>query len=252
MAQHIPLASGTRFQMGKGDSRHLVSPEIGATHLTMNYSIFQPGHEFPQHFHDVSADIFIVLEGGVSVRQGDSYVPIGVGEFAYIPAGEVHGTINQTDDQAILISFQSPPDPMLYRGERDPSVTGVEPRPPAGHVSQVQIRNLKSGDTEAFGQGTKWLSATPATGTKEMLLWYIELGPGEQAAVDATPESEVVWFVWSGETTITTQVDSGSPGAALTAGSRDVVFVPPGEAQTIHNSGENTVKLIRCQAPATT
>ena len=76
MALYIPLSAGKRFQMGKGDSQHLVSPDIGARHLTMNYSVFQPGHEFPQHIHDASADIFIVLEGGVSVRQGDNYLPI--------------------------------------------------------------------------------------------------------------------------------------------------------------------------------
>ena len=149
MAKVIPSAAGKRFQMGKGDSRYLVGPDIGAGQITMNYSIFQPGHEFPQHFHDHSADIFIVLEGGVSVRQGESYIPIQAGDFAYIPAGEVHGTVNQTGGQAILISFQSPPDPTLYSGDRDPSVTGVVPKPPAGHVSTVQIRRLQSGDLRA-------------------------------------------------------------------------------------------------------
>lgn len=244
MAQHIPLESGTRFQMGKGDSRHLVSPDSGASCLTMNYSIFQPGHEFPQHLHDRSADIFIVLEGGVSVRQGDSYVPIHTGDFAYIPAGEVHGTVNQTNEQAILISFQSPPDPSLYRGERDPSTTGVVPRPPANHVSKIQIRSLKSGARQSTGSGNKWMPATPATGTQEMELWYIELAPGEQVSVEAKPVSEAVWFVWEGAATITANQDE------FAAGQRSVVFVPPSEPQTAINRSEQVVKLIRCQAPA--
>ena len=121
MARVITLGHGSRFQMGGGESRRLVSSDVGAQQITLNYSIFQPGHEFPQHLHDASADIFIVLEGGVSVRQGDLYTPIRSGKFAYIPPGEVHGTVNTSDQEAILISFQAPPDAALYRGERDPA-----------------------------------------------------------------------------------------------------------------------------------
>ena len=145
MAKLIRLQDGKRFRMGGGDSRRLVDPDVGASLITLNHSIFEPGHEFPQHIHDASADVFIVLEGGVSVRQGDAYTPITAGDLAYIPAGEVQGTVNQTSAQATLISFQSPPDTALYRGERDPSATGAVPRPPAGHASRVQIKTMASG-----------------------------------------------------------------------------------------------------------
>jgi len=244
MALYIPLSAGKRFQMGKGDSQHLVSPDIGARHLTMNYSVFQPGHEFPQHIHDASADIFIVLEGGVSVRQGDNYLPIRAGDFAYIPPGEVHGTVNQTNEQAILISFQSPPDPLLYSGQRDPAVTGVVPRPPEGHVSTVQIRQLADGSRTDIARGRKWIAASPSSGTKEMVLSYIELEPGGQLQTDALPESESVWFVKAGAAKVTTD------SKVLSVGEREVVFVPPNEVLSIENSGEDKLALIQCQAPA--
>jgi len=243
MVKVISLEQGKQFQMGKGDSRHLVSPEIGAQGITMNYSIFQPGHEFPQHFHDVSADIFIVLEGGVSVRQGDQYTPIQVGDFAYIPPGEVHGTVNTTHGQSILISFQAPPDGALYRGERDPSNTGVVPKPPPGHVSKVRIDRLTSGEATAEAGGKRWLPAAPTTGTKEMQLTYYELEPGGNVAAPAS-RGEAVWFVWAGTAVLAIN------GETLPIPTRGVAFVSPGEAPTVMNRGSALARLIRCEAMA--
>src|SRR4051794_25530745 len=163
----IEPASAERFQMGGGDSRRLVGPEIGARSVSMNFSVFQPGHEFPQHVHDASADVFIVLDGGVSVRQGDSYTPIRAGDLAYIPPGEVHGTVNQTDGVATLISFQAPPDDALYRGERDSSRTGDAPRPPSGHRSRVRIGNLTA-DAPTHRPGVRAWTPVGAGGEAEL------------------------------------------------------------------------------------
>lgn len=244
MVRHIPLSAGKNFRMGKGDSRHLVSPEIGALHLTMNYSVFQPGQEFPQHLHDISADIFIVLEGGVSVRQGDSYAPIRAGTFAYIPPGEVHGTVNQTGEQAILISFQSPPDPTLYSGQRDPAVTGVVPRPPDGHVSTVQIRSLAGDNGTPLAKGQKWIAASPASGAKEMVLVYVELEAGGQLQTEALPNSESVWFVKAGQAKVS------ADAREFAVDTHEVLFVPPGDTLTIENTGSDNLVLVQCQAPA--
>lgn len=242
MARYISLAQGKGFQMGKGDSKRLVSPEIGASQITMNYSVFQPGQEFPQHFHDQSADIFIVLNGGVSVRQGDQYTPITVGDFAYIPPGEVHGTVNQTDAQATLISFQSPPDLVMYRGERDPAVTGVVPKPPEGHESKVQIRQLTGSKAETAAGVRAYTGASPESGAAEMVLNYYELDPAGHLAVAASPQAEGVWFVWSGD------VSLEANGETIALQPHSVAFVPPGEAQQITNVGNEVARLIRCQS----
>ena len=227
--------------MGKGSSRHLVSPEIGAQQITLNYSIFQPGHEFPQHLHDVSADIFIVLEGGVSVRQGDVYTPITAGDFAYIPPGEIHGTVNQTDQQAILISFQSPPDMALYRGERDPSVTGVVPKPPTGHRSQVQIRRLVPHERNGDAKVRAWIAASPDTSTPEMVLTYYEFDTSGSITLPAQ-QNESVWFVRFGQVTLS------AGGETFILSSNSAVFVPAGEEQLLVNSSSQVAHLIHCQA----
>ena len=237
------LEDGKPFQMGRGNSRRVIDGEIGAKNITMNYSIFQPGHEFPQHVHDGSADIFIVLEGGVSVREGDRYTPIRAGDLAYIPAGEVHGTVNQTDAVAVLISFQSPPDDALYRGERDSSHRGDAPKPAKGQASHVVIRQLRSGETPAHGGVSAWAPISPVIGAGDEAIDYIELEPGATFSVPASKQAESVWFVWSGEATF------AAAGETLLVGEMAVAFVPEGEAATITNSGISLTRLIRCFAP---
>ncbi|MCY4091368.1 MAG: cupin domain-containing protein [Caldilineaceae bacterium] len=242
MATLLSARQAAAFQMGKGDSRNLVGPSTGAQDITLNYSVFQPGEEFPQHFHDGSADIFVVLEGGVSVRQGDVYTPIHEGQFAYVPSPEVHGTVNTTNAEATLISFQAPPDQALYRGERDPSQTGETPRPPENHQTQVRIDRLDSGNVSPGGKTKGWAPASPATGTAEMKLDYFELGEGGQVESPASPDKEAVWFVWSGEVSI------AAGGESLQAARHEGAFIPPGEAQTVRNLSATTARLIRCQA----
>lgn len=242
MATLLSAGKAAAFKMGKGDSRNLVGPSTGAQDITLNYSVFQADEEFPQHFHEESADIFIVLEGGVSVRQGDVYTPITAGQFAYVPSPEVHGTVNTSGAEATLISFQAPPDQALYRGERDPSKTGTTPRPPDNHVTSVRIDNLASGDGAKEEKTTSWAPASPNTGTPEMRLDYFELGQGGTLEEPAARDKEAVWFVWSGEVSIM------AGGETLCASRHEGAFVPSGEAQTVRNDRAETARLIRCQA----
>ena len=242
MATLLSAQQAAAFHMGQGDSRNLVGPSTGAQGITLNYSIFQPGQEFPQHFHESSADIFIVLEGGVSVRQGDVYTPIIAGEFAYVPSPEVHGTVNTTTAEATLISFQAPPDQALYRGERDPSKTGTTPRPPENHQTTVRIDRLASGEVGGKGETRTWAPASPATGTAEMRLDYYELAPDGRLQIPASPDTEAVWFVWSGAVTI------AAGNETIRAARHEGAFIPPGEAQIVSNDENGPARLIRCQA----
>jgi quercetin dioxygenase-like cupin family protein len=222
--------------MGGGDSRRLVGPEIGARAVSMNFSVFQPGHEFPQHVHDASADVFIVLDGGVSVRQGDRYTPIRAGDLAYIPPGEVHGTVNRTDAVATLISFQSPPDDALYRGERDSSRNGAAPTPPAGHVSRVRIGNLTADPPDANGGVRAWSSV----GESELAVACYELAPGATLDLPAAG-GETILFVERG----CCAVETGSRTTELPRWTG--LFVPPGESCRVRNDGDQPVRLIACR-----
>lgn len=224
--------------MGKGCNWRIIHPDMGARDLTLNHSIHGPGHEFPQHTHDDTEDVFIILEGGVSVRQGDVYSPISAGEAAFIPAREVHGTVNTTDAPARLISFQSPPDMALYRGERN-KADSETPKPPAGHESGVQIITLARGGP-VFGRKGNWRCVTSRqNGARYLRVHYIQVGPDE--GFEHEPEDgETAYVVLSGLVSVTHN------GAISRLQAEDVLFLQAGERVSL-NIDEPTV-LIRTQA----
>lgn len=234
----LNLREGEPFRMGSGVNWRIIHPDMGAKHLTLNHAVHGPGHEFTQHVHDRSEDIFIVLEGGVSVRQGDVYTPIGAGEAAFIPVGEVHGTVNTTDADARLISFQCPPDTALYSGARD---KGDIPRPAPGHTSGVQIITLAKG-SPAFGKVGEWRNVICAQkGARHMTVDYIRLSSGE--GFEHEPEeTEVTYVLLSGSA----QITSGGNEWALTED--DIIFAGPGDTFLLSQGGAEAVALVRAQA----
>ncbi len=194
MLKYLSTNAGVHFTMGKGDSRRLVHPDMGARHLTLNHSVFQPGQEFPQHIHDNSEDVFVVLQGGVSVREGDVYTSISTGQAAFIPQGEVHGTVNTTDDIAVLISFQGPPDMMLYNGARERQSTDVH-KLSGKHHSKVRILHVWPG---ANGQAVKKVISPELTQSRHLGLTSLQLKATQILTLTIGNEAEAVLFVIEG------------------------------------------------------
>jgi quercetin dioxygenase-like cupin family protein len=121
MAQILNVhRDGKAFPMGTTHARVLVSPEMGSRHVTFNYIRYEPGAEFPQHLHDHSEDVFLVLEGSGWFKEGTKMTPIAPGDVVFIPAGEIHGTVAGPEGM-LVVSCQGPPDRKLYTGERDSS-----------------------------------------------------------------------------------------------------------------------------------
>ena len=235
----LNLEQGIFFQMGDGKNWRVVHPDMGAQQITLNHGIHAPGQEFPQHIHDYSEDAIVCIEGGGSIRQGDSYTPIMAGETIFVPAGEVHGTKNTTDVPARMISFQGPPDMALYRGERDHK-PGEAPTPQSGHISNVQVIDMsKSGPI--FGQSYDWRRViSPEKGSKHLSLDYIQLNSGER--FDHLPKDvESVYVLASGEIRVETSEDSHDLEF------KDVIFVCPNDSFTVTHVGDEVAKLIYCQ-----
>jgi len=237
--QILNLESGTPFQMGKGKNWRVIHPDMGAQQITLNHGLHQPGQEFTQHFHDASEDMIVVLEGGGAMRQGNIYTPITAGEGLFVPAGEVHGTVNTTDEQARLISFQAPPDMALYRGERDKP--NAMPSPPTGHRSNVQILNMaKAGPL--FGKPGGWRSViSPEKGSQYLSLDYIQLESGE-GFTHTVLSKESVYVLIAGSAVVKTDAQSRALGP------RDVVFLKPNDSLSFTQTGTTRLALIHCWA----
>ena len=229
----LKLSEAKAFQMGNVKSVRVVSPEIGARRLTLNYSVSEPSYEFPQHVHDGSDDTFLVLEGEVDVRQGQSRRPLRKGEAAFVPAGQVHGTVTTGTGTAILISFQCPPDMALYTGARDSSRPGAPA--PVGTITPGAVKLVNFGARDG-------LFVHPAMGAIRAAAAHRTLRRGESLAIRTTGGQEALLFVWRGAVSVR------SPEATYSAGERDTVFLSAPVSLTVE-SGANEAELIYVESP---
>ncbi|MCC7342164.1 MAG: cupin domain-containing protein, partial [Bryobacterales bacterium] len=182
----VRFADSKPFKMGTVTSRRIIHPDLGAKNTTLNLSVSDPGAEFAQHTHGKSTDTILVLEGEVNLRQGPSLHLFKAGEAAFVPAGQIHGTITAGTGPAVMISFQNPPDLVLYTGARDsskPNAAPVQGDITPGAVKYVNFRD-KNGQFVGPQQGATVVAA-----------FHRKLRRGEkiQARVDA--DGEALFFV---------------------------------------------------------
>jgi mannose-6-phosphate isomerase-like protein (cupin superfamily) len=230
----LKLSDGAPFHMGKVDARRIVHPEMGAKKLTLNYAVSDPGHEFPQHVHDYSDDTFLVLQGQVDVRQGDSRRPLLEGQAAFVPAGQIHGTITTGTGTAILISFQCPPDRALYSGARDSSRPGVAQ--PKGVITPGAVRLLDFANRNGF-------FAHPGMGSQRVAVAHRKLKPSEKFSTSVGEDGEQLLFVWKGALSVK------SNERLHKAGERETLFISGKNSLDVQNASSSETVVIQVQAP---
>jgi quercetin dioxygenase-like cupin family protein len=230
----VRFSDGKPFQMGEVTSRRIVHPGLGAKKTTLNYSVSQPGAEFAQHVHDYSDDTILVLQGEVDLRQGESRRRFRAGECAFVPTGQIHGTVTAGTSDAIMISFQNPPDLVLYTGARDSKRPGAAP--PKGEITPGAVKYLNFGDKNGF-------FTSPAMGSQRAAAAHRKLKPSETFKTKVDAEGEQLLFVWRGAIQIKDKTGS------YAAGEKDTAFITgPAEVEVSAAPGRETV-LIQVQAP---
>lgn len=230
----IKFSESVPFQMGEVTSRRIVHPGMGAKKTTLNLSVSKPGSEFAQHVHDYSDDTILVLEGEVDLRQGDSLRRFRAGECAFVPSGQIHGTITAGTGEATMISFQNPPDLILYTGARDSKKPGAAP--PKGVITPGAVKYLKFG-------GRNGLVTSKSMGSERAAFAYRPMKSAGKLTAQVAAGDEQLLFVWKGNI----QVKSGE--GAYAAGERDTVFVSgPAGLEVTAGPGQGAT-LIHVQAP---
>lgn len=232
----IPFSESKPFTMGDVTSRRIVHPDLGAKQTTLNYSVSKPGAEFAQHTHDASSDTILVLQGEVNLRQGPSLHLFKAGEAAFIPGGEVHGTVTAGTGEAIMISFQNPPDFKLYSGARDSKKAGGAP--PQGRITPGAVKYVRFDDKNgAF--------TSPAMGAKLGAGAHRKLKSSESFKTKVPAGGEQVLFVWKGGIAVS---DGKSTHKAA---EKDTVFIQGPAELTVSGSAPES-RVIQIQAPPST
>jgi quercetin dioxygenase-like cupin family protein len=230
----VRFSESDPFHMGEVTSRRIIHPGIGAKKTTLNLSVSQPGAEFAQHVHDYSDDTILVLNGEVNLRQGPSLHLFKTGEVAFVPTGQIHGTVTAGKGDTTMISFQNPPDLILYTGARDSKKKGAAP--PKGDITPGAVKYVRF--DEKNGEFTNSaLGSNRATGSRYLLK------KGKKFNTEVKAGGEQILFVWRGAL----RVNDGAK--TYNAGERDTVFVQ-GEAklEVIADAAGET-EIIQVQAP---
>ena len=230
----IKLSEGQAFHMGKVTSTRVVQPDVGAKRLTLNFSVSQDGREFSQHVHDYSDDTILILQGQADLRQGNSRRPFHAGQCAFVPTGQIHGTITTGAGDTIMISFQVPPDLVLYTGARDSSKPGSAP--PKGVITPGAVKYVDFANKNGFFTG-------PAMGSQRVTAAHRVVKRGEHFTADVAAEGEGLLFVWKGAISV--------KGAEKTyhAGERDTVFISGAAHLEVTGDAGGETEVIQVQAP---
>lgn len=229
----IRFSESKPFQMGTVISRRIVHPDLGAKRLTLNLSVSQAGSEFAQHVHDSSDDTILVLQGEVDLRQGDSRRKFRTGECAFVPAGQIHGTITTGPGDNTMISFQTPPDMVLYTGARDSSKPGAAP--PQGVITPGAVKYVNFGDRNGFfthaGIGSTRGAAAHRT-----------LGPSDSFTANVSAGGEQLLFVWRGAIQVT------HDGRTYDVGEKDTALITGPAKLSVRGVNPESI-VIQVQAP---
>lgn len=230
----IRFSESIPFTMGEVTSRRIVHPGLGAKKTTLNFSISKPGAEFAQHVHDESDDTILVLQGEVNLRQAGSLRLFKAGECAFVPTGQIHGTVTAGSGEAIMISFQNPPDLVLYTGARDSKKPGAAA--PKGVITPGAVRFVNFSDKQ--GPFT-----SPGLGSLRASGSHFKLRKGQALQTKVDAEGEQILFVWRGAIRVTDGHSSWS------AGERDTIFVQGKADLNVTGDSDGGAEIIRVEAP---
>jgi quercetin dioxygenase-like cupin family protein len=229
----VKFSESEPFRMGDVTSRRIIHPGLGAKNTTLNLSVSKPGAEFAQHVHDGSNDTILVLKGEVNLRQGDSLHLFKAGECALVPAGQIHGTVTAGTGEAVMISFQTPPDLILYTGARDSKLPGAAA--PKGAITPGAVRFVNFGERNgAFIIGE--IGSLHAMGS------HRKLKRNESFRTKVNEGGEQLLFVWRGAIKVKDR------SATYVAGERDTIFVSGAAELEVFGDSDNAAEIIQVQA----
>ena len=84
----------------------------------------------PPHVHRELHDLFYVLDGTLTLRDGDETIAAGAGSFACFPPGAVHTFSNPADEPVRFLNFNTPAGWEGYMRELGAAFAGGGPPTP--------------------------------------------------------------------------------------------------------------------------
>jgi quercetin dioxygenase-like cupin family protein len=102
-----PPGAGRVLHMGADRAIVKVEPSPTGGFALVEY-VLSPGGGPGQHAHEECNETYFVLEGEIVFRLGRQTHVMGAGGLVHVPAGNVHGFRNETDEPARLLWLFEP------------------------------------------------------------------------------------------------------------------------------------------------
>jgi mannose-6-phosphate isomerase-like protein (cupin superfamily) len=131
-AIHVPPGAGQAFWL-VGDTYTLkLSGEQTGGAFSLSEALVAPGGGPPPHIHYAEDEIFVVLEGELTLQADDRTLPAPVGTVLYVPKGTRHGFANVGTAPARMLFLYLPANMERMFAEIGTPVRPGEPAPPPG------------------------------------------------------------------------------------------------------------------------
>ena len=93
------------------ESRQLLNDENSESRrVTITEVHLKPGYSQPRHIHDTSEQIWYALKGtGLLLLANNNEKKFSEGDVVRFSSGEVHGLLNDSDEEFVYISVTTPP-----------------------------------------------------------------------------------------------------------------------------------------------
>ena len=96
--------------MGPATGKRSLSKALGATDVSLNHYVLEPGESFAfgYHKHEGQEEIFYVVEGEATFETEEGDVPVEAGEAVRFAPGEWQQGRNDGDEQVVALAIGAP------------------------------------------------------------------------------------------------------------------------------------------------
>ncbi len=106
----VRIEDGRPFDALGAPVRRLVHPKtVGSKLLGVSICLMAPGDEIRRHMHDYEEAYFVIQGTGTMYLEREGEIRLEPGLSVYVPAGRVHGQVNDGQEPLHILCSLAPP-----------------------------------------------------------------------------------------------------------------------------------------------
>ncbi len=114
-AQWRPVNTPPDLSGGGGSCHYLLTGDQSDGDVGLYRWNMAPGQGGPDpHIHKAISESFFILDGTITLHDGEKWRAAGAGDFVYVPPGGIHGFRNEADEPTSLLMLFAPGAPREY------------------------------------------------------------------------------------------------------------------------------------------